>query len=223
MGKQREELIGFQFGNLTIVEYIGNHKRRDSSENKYYQYFKCICNCGDPYCKGETIQSGADLKNHPVKSCGGRNIYGKYKYNGIPRNAALQIAGSKGAALSRGMRWGLTDDEAYEIIQMPCFFHDEGNCIINKTGYSGIDRLDNSVREYTVDTVIPCCGKHNGDKKSITASMMRKCVNELDIRQRRLNDEQAEAQFNSKYSLLPQQFFTPQSSYAQLSLDGGHF
>lgn len=63
---------------------------------------------------------------------------------------------SKSMAKARNLDWDLTLNQYYCLIKQTCFYCNER---IQKTGY-GLDRKD-SLKGYTKENVVPCCGDCN--------------------------------------------------------------
>lgn len=56
----------------------------------------------------------------------------------------------------RGITQNITEEEWNTLIQEPCHY-----CGYKHTNGIGLDRIDNSIREYTLENVKPCCGSCN--------------------------------------------------------------
>jgi len=59
-------------------------------------------------------------------------------------------------AMDRGLEWTITWEEFEALAQRPCHYCESAS---PRTG-SGLDRVDNR-RGYTLDNVLPCCGRCN--------------------------------------------------------------
>lgn len=146
-----KDITGQKFGELTVLGY--SHSDRKAGQT----YWKCMCSCGK-----EHVVCKANLQNGHVTSCGhvfmaavskkpgqsqiGRTLY-TYKHNAKVRN----------------LPWELSKDEFLRLTSLNCFYcgRPPSNVSSRKisTGdfiYSGIDRLDSSLR-YVEGNVVPCC------------------------------------------------------------------
>lgn len=155
--------IGERFCRLTVLGFSHNDKR-------YRRHYKVKCDCG----KIKTVQ-GTLLRSGNTKSCGclSREVR---KAKLLPNNRGVinqVILGYKRHAKDRGFAWKLTFDEVSSIINQPCYYCGivNSNKKITKNckdgfSYNGIDRV-NSLKDYTLDNVVPCCdfcNKAKGNK-----------------------------------------------------------
>lgn len=77
----------------------------------------------------------------------------------------------------RGIAFNLTQAEWDKITREACYL-----CGYKSVGGVGLDRVINSIREYSVDSVKPCCGSCNTMKGELTLEEFReKCVQISDI------------------------------------------
>ena len=153
---------GDKFNRLTAIrlDHIGEHNR---------SYFLFKCDCGT-----EKVILGSQVKPGNTKSCGCLSKEIK-KAKLLPQNKGVInqiILGYKRHAKRRGFAWSLTFDEVSNIINKPCYYCGavNSNKKITKNcqgfSYNGIDRV-NSLKDYTIDNVVPCCdfcNKAKGNK-----------------------------------------------------------
>lgn len=153
------DLTGFSFGRWTVIERV---------ENDEYgkRLWLCRCDCGV-----EKIIHGTSLKNGDTKSCGCWNKellrikYGEASFNQLYRRY-------ESGAKRRWFSFELTKNYFEKITKQNCFYcgAEPNQTIKNKFDngdyvYNGIDRID-SLKGYTVDNVVPCCGRCNEAKMS---------------------------------------------------------
>jgi hypothetical protein len=81
----------------------------------------------------------------------------KYYYRCKPHNF---MADKHNAEQIRGLKFNITIDQWNKLTQEPCYL-----CGYKSTKGIGLDRVDNTIREYTFDNVKPCCGSCNIMKK----------------------------------------------------------
>uniref|UniRef100_A0A7S2QFJ7 Uncharacterized protein n=1 Tax=Zooxanthella nutricula TaxID=1333877 RepID=A0A7S2QFJ7_9DINO len=81
---------------------------------------------------------------------------------------------SKSCYLADNKTIALTDAEFKAIVEQPC--HYCGKAPEKGKHYNGLDRVENSVRVYTINTVVSCCGTCNMAKgKHTTELFLEKC------------------------------------------------
>lgn len=68
---------------------------------------------------------------------------------------------AKRNAFKRGVDWTLSRDQFMTFWQSPCSYCGDGIDTI------GLDRIDNQ-RGYTMDNVVPCCGRCNSMKSDLS-------------------------------------------------------
>lgn len=154
------------FGFLTVL----------SKENIPGDYvsWKCKCICGK-----ETLVKASDLKRGHTKSCG---CFGKDSFMSA---LSCLYSNYRRGALRRGLSFDISLERFRSIIAENCEycgaepfqkFHKKGARAT--VTYSGIDRKDNSVG-YTDDNCIPCCGRCNFGKGSMTPDQFRDWIKQV--------------------------------------------
>lgn len=165
MGRKVEE-VGNRYGKLMVI--------REAGRNKVGRVlWQCRCDCSN-----EVIITGTNLRSGVTKSCGClRNEI-------FTRNAKILPPGQscfnvlyrdyKNSAKKRELSFELTKEDFSFLTKMNCFYCGvEPKQIIRKERhngiyiYNGIDRID-SDRGYTIDNVVPCCGRCNKMKLDMT-------------------------------------------------------
>lgn len=142
--------------------------------------FECVClHCGLIHNRTRrnlvALRSKANKTNLPL-SCGCRHSIPKYSgpeeyvYN-------RRIQRIKSGAKKRSIEWSLTEKEAIELMNMPCFYcatkdglqvtldkqRASWGDVIESFPMNGIDRFDNNIG-YTKENSIPCCTNCNKSK-----------------------------------------------------------
>ena len=115
----------------------------------------------------------------------------------------------------------LTSNEINNKINQPCFYCGAPAPVWGH----GLDRVD-VTKPYTLLNTVSCCWTQkdgsngcNRIKNSCTITIAQQMIEyQLEI-----CDEATMGWFNKLTAKIPNPTFVPQSSYAQLSLDGGHF
>lgn len=178
-GKKKLEKLdiapGMHFGKWTVMSRAPNQKHRGV-------YWLCLCDCGE---KGTV--SGSELRsgNSPqCRKCRNRKNAGKGR--AIGQAAANQVLlVMKNDAKRRGIAWELSDNRAFEIMQLPCHYcgtppqnkkrgyPDRGDFV-----YGGIDRYENKLG-YVNGNCVPSCWPCNEWKKNRTAQAFREHVERI--------------------------------------------
>ncbi len=162
---RRHDLTGKTFNNLTVIAL-------DETSRKTVHWL-CLCSCGN-----EKSVSATALTTGNTKSCGcllrKQNRKQKEDYLSNRRDVLLRskISSYKTNAKQRGYDWLLTDQEAFHLMTLDCFYcktppsniasHDKIDQFIF---YSGIDRVVNDIG-YESTNVVPCCRDCNMAKGS---------------------------------------------------------
>lgn len=163
MATNHNERIGTRHNRLTVISFHHQDKR-------WRNHYLCRCECGS-----EKVIQWSLLISGNTKSCGcwGKEV--RKTANKLPNNGGVInqiILGYKRHAKRRGFAWSLTFDEVSNIINKPCYYCGavNSNKKITKNcqgfPYNGIDRV-NSLKDYTIDNVVPCCdfcNKAKGNK-----------------------------------------------------------
>lgn len=87
------------------------------------------------------------------------------------RSVNRQFNAYKKEADSRNLLFNLTETQFYNLTMSPCYL-----CNFQYSKGIGLDRVDNSQREYSIHTVKPCCGTCNAMKGALSLdNFMNKC------------------------------------------------
>jgi hypothetical protein len=170
--KLTENLIGQKFGRLTVKERV---KNPNNSKDRHYKW-RCDCDCG-----GEVFADTHTLKSGKSKSCGclaSELLIARNKVNGYKLEKGLSgienkiIKEYKSNAKKSGRTFSISDDDAKEMLHMPCVHCgriDQKRNYYTKRIYflNGLDRIDSS-RGYDVGNVTPCCKQCNISKNDYT-------------------------------------------------------
>lgn len=144
---------GSRFGFLTVLNMEPSRK---------YQT-RCRVNCD---CGSEFVVNTAALRSGHTSGCG----------KNCPCRTAdsakkVVIGQYKTGAKLRGLFWGLSDKQFFELASQSCFYcgQQPGNvCRSNSENpsifvYNGVDRVDNNVG-YDLSNCVPCCKNCNLSK-----------------------------------------------------------
>ena len=163
MGRKLIDRTGKNYGYLTVLEQVGY--------NKYnLPLWKCRCKCGNII-----VATGSLLGSGRKKSCG--------CLKKLPKGMAVfhhKLLKMKASAKKRNIRWALSDEEVYKLMQQNCYYCGAKPKISNTKRYltnrfngdfssNGLDRVDNN-RGYTLDNVVPCCSECNYAKGTLSAT-----------------------------------------------------
>lgn len=173
-----KDLVGQKFNRFTVL------KRAESDKRGRSRWF-CKCDCGT-----EKIVNENALLTGSIKSCGCLKAEIGRKNGSL---CTLPNGGSsfnslysryKSGAETRNLTFLLTKDDFKELIKQKCFycdrepqqiFGDKHRVFSISTVYNGIDRVDNS-RGYELDNCVPCCGRCNTEKRSVSIAMCKKIM-----------------------------------------------
>lgn len=178
-------LLNKRFIRLLVVSRADNDKNGDT-------YWYCQCDCGSPLrrVKGYFLRSGK------TRSCGCLHHEELSKrVSGIPGECARNqcFNGYRGMARMREISFGLTKEEFFRFTKGNCFYCgcEPSQTIKVPSGngtyiYNGIDRID-SLKGYTVENCVSCCGVHNLMKLDMSSEQFiaacRSVVNHFDQKQ----------------------------------------
>lgn len=159
--------IGNRYGKLVVIELAPSQNRNTM--------VLCQCDCGNT-----AIVRASNLRQGITKSCGCM----AHKPEGIA--AFNQIYNSmRNNARSRGYKFNLTKEQVMGITQENCTYCGTAPYQITKDPryngqftYNGIDRVDNT-KGYTIDNVVPCCGRCNRAKDIHDIENFRQWVTDI--------------------------------------------
>lgn len=149
-----KDLTGKRFGMLIVISF--HHS------DKYGAYWSCVCDCGN-----EIIRRANSLidKQSKTKNCG------CYQYNKLPEEeSSFHNLFSKYKNNDRKLEFNISKEVFRKLTKLNCFYcgkepsqkqhrsKSNGEYI-----YNGLDRIDSS-KGYTIDNVVPCCGRCNEAK-----------------------------------------------------------
>jgi hypothetical protein len=157
-----ENLLGQRFGRYLVLEKVDKPKHLKKMKGTYWL---CRCDCGN-----ERIVIAKNLKAGTSQSCGClakellRKEYGEASFNKL---FCQYICGAR----NRKYSFELSKEEFRFLTKQNCFYcgtspsqeqkGDNGSYF-----YNGIDRIDSS-KGYTMDNVVPCCGRCNEAKMEV--------------------------------------------------------
>ena len=168
MGMKHIDMVGFQNGRLTVIEY--------SRSNGESAFWNCSCLCG------KTVEvSGSSLrrKRNSTKSCGCiqrefastmHTTVDNTKWTAEERAFRAIAHKYSNMAQSRNIKFHLTREDMASLWGANCYYCDSeplNRLRIVKTKvdvlYQGIDRVD-SCKPYIIDNCVPCCKSCNVSK-----------------------------------------------------------
>jgi hypothetical protein len=157
--------IGQKFNMLTIISF-------DHYDSHYRKHFLCRCECGK-----EKVIQGSLMSSGNTKSCGcyGMKVKKDKRISNHHSEITAIILGYKRHAKRRGFKFLLTREQVENIIKQDCFYchslpynrQKTKNTIDEGLLYNGIDRID-SLGNYTINNVVPCCKICNNAKSNLT-------------------------------------------------------
>jgi len=171
------DIIGNEYGKLTVLEYIGyfrvNHLGRKYDSIRHYYLCKCIC--------GNLRKvDRSNLRTRHTTSCGCSSI--KLQDSKERSFNAIYIS-YKSTAKRRNIEFLLKKDEAKILFLGNCYYCGcEPSNGVDKWKYSdvfiysGIDRVNNK-KGYTVDNCVPCCRNCNFAKREMSFYEFRDWIN----------------------------------------------
>jgi 5-methylcytosine-specific restriction endonuclease McrA len=83
----------------------------------------------------------------------------------------------KKEAESRSLPFHITETEYDSLIRLPCYL-----CGYKQTNGIGIDRIDNSMREYNISNSKPCCGSCNTMKNYMETDKFRTLMKRIAVK-----------------------------------------
>lgn len=87
------------------------------------------------------------------------------------RSMNNQFNAYKKEAIGRDISFNLTETQYYNLTMSPCYL-----CNFQYVKGIGLDRVNNSIREYSIHNVKPCCGTCNDMKHTLTLEeFLNKC------------------------------------------------
>lgn len=175
IGRPKKEEINKRYTRLLVVS---ESNRRIKGG---YISWNCICDCGN-----RTTVLGYNLRNGNTKSCGClRGNGGGWKDS---RASFNKLFGNyKRMAKKRGLNFTLSKKQFRKLTTNNCYYCGgkpkqvlknvrpliHGNFI-----YNGIDRVNNDLG-YTLKNCVPCCGRCNRWKSSITKNEFLAGIDEI--------------------------------------------
>ena len=172
MGRKAIDEKGNRYERLTVIRRVGSDKHKRAT-------WLCKCDCGNEV----TVVSG-NLHSGNTKSCGCLHRELVSLPLGVAAFNQLVLL-MKSHARDRGYVWQLTDEQVVHLTKQSCHYcgaepaqvktlpRGNGDYI-----YNGLDRVDNA-EGYTIDNVVPCCGKCNVMKRAMTVEEFKTQVSSI--------------------------------------------
>lgn len=165
-------LIGRSFGRLTVTG-IGAKPRQ----------VVCRCECG-----AETSVLASNLLSSATRSCGCLLLERLAQTrNGLPAGANRVMRSYKWNAKSRGLDWGLTDDQVLELLTSSCHYCGQLPSQVRRGrrssfSYNGIDRVDSS-HGYSLTNCVASCGICNRMKLDLSSGEFLAHIKRISLQQ----------------------------------------
>jgi hypothetical protein len=184
--EQKIDLVGRKFGRLTVIKDVGRRVNKSP-------LWLCQCDCGG------TKETTSKSLMGGTKSCGCLYREAMQRANGSKRKSSRKLDNDecctrlvyracKYGARSRKIDFNIDLDTVRQMIKKPCAYCGEVNC--NKMKYkhkenyffryNGIDRID-SLKGYTKDNIVTCCGTCNQGKNDLTVDEFYKWIDRVHI------------------------------------------
>jgi hypothetical protein len=205
MGQKQKpmDLMGQIFTRLTVIGPAEHQGKKKAPA------WTCRCECGNIHIvKAEYLRSGS------VKSCGCLNREktgerAKLLFTSTSKDALIKASAK---SVYRNNYSEMNFDDFYRISQQNCYYCNAkpfSKFNINKGPrnsefaqengwfyYNGLDRLDNSISNHTVENCVPCCKFCNIAKRDRTAKefllwirKLAKKINETQEMQKVINED----------------------------------
>lgn len=184
-----QQLVGKRFSRLSVISKVGRRSGK--------VFWGCECDCG----KKVEVYTGV-LNSGRVKSCGCWTRDRLRETNTLPFGFAARniiLSTYKANAVSRGLRWELTDEAFMRITASDChycgippsnyFTHRRKDGTEKLNGgirYNGIDRVDNNMG-YLEENCVPCCDICNKAKRAMPYDEFMNWINRLSEHQSKRN------------------------------------
>lgn len=151
---QSRAMLGCRFGRRVVTGFAGKRHRA--------LYWHVRCECGT---KG--VVAGTVLRHGLSQQCLRCGHVANQNARRLPKEDARFRQcywAAKSGAKTRGYAWRLTQLEYRNLALSPCTYCGE----INPSGFNGVDRIDNTLKEYKKDAVVPCCWNCNRAKGELS-------------------------------------------------------
>jgi len=160
---KRLDITGQKFGKLTVIKK-SNEKYIYPFSNKWAYLWECECDCGN---KGLLFRSAHLMDGSIKKDCGCT----KLKAGQAGLNSLFNVY--KTQAKNRNLNFELSKEIFEKLTKQNCtycgrepFQKSSNGSSISIYIYNGLDRID-SLKGYTEDNVVPCCGQCNVAKMAV--------------------------------------------------------
>lgn len=186
-GKPVINIIGKEYGKLTVIEYAGKTKQKNEHR------WRCKCRCGNII-----VVRSTGLKGNNTKSCGclKREVGFKRFAKQYAEASFNRVFGFyKKNAQRKNLEFSLSKDQFKEITSKNCIYcgtppfnffkreNDNGHYI-----YNGIDRKDNN-KGYTVENSLTCCTICNRAKSDMQLNSFTDYLKRVAIFNRKNDNE----------------------------------
>lgn len=173
-GRPRRVLneVGNTYSRLSVLCLSRNYIKRGGKNAKWV----CSCTCG-----GWIVVTGPQLHKGKVVSCGCKRREGSHR---LPEGVASfrrALGRVKDGATKRGLKWGLTTQQAKDMMQSACHYCGclPSNVSRGRVGDFWWNGIDQKVPcgGYVHSNCVPCCIKCNRMKMATPyAEFISRCV-----------------------------------------------
>lgn len=172
------DLTGRRFGHLVV-------KGKSATRHAKHEGVVWDCNCD---CGGYITVNTARLNANRCTSCGCRQGWLARRLPGSLASFHQLYASYKSGAIKRTLAFELTEWEFLWLTQSCCHYCNAWPYQINGLRgrwkdskayvYNGVDRTDPTCG-YTLENVVPCCGRCNLGKRSLTKEQFLRWIEEI--------------------------------------------
>lgn len=174
------DVTGERYGKLIAIRFLYSKNKKRVWEWK--------CDCGNTISRRLADVKRSDRKSAKTRSCGCASEWyrkGLSRHNTLPYGKAAfrsLYARYKASARNREIDWlidratfrELTTGDCHYCGEIPMMLMSHNGCN-GVYHYNGLDRLDND-GPYTPDNVVPCCGRCNRAKQTMSVDKFREWI-----------------------------------------------
>lgn len=168
--------IGERSHYLTVIAFSYKDNRRRN-------WFLCKCDCGK-----EKVIMGAAMRSGNTKSCGCYSEKMKKERSVLPNNLGVKrhiLLQYKRHARGRNIEFNLSESDFIALLPRNCHYCGCEPANLKKTKnckegylYNGVDRKKSEIG-YQIDNCVPCCGRCNMAKGSMSDDVFLSWVKKI--------------------------------------------
>jgi hypothetical protein len=171
-----QDITGQKFGRLTVLRKLSRRTTGKTART----IWEVKCDCGKIFSV-----MGCNLHSGHTRSCGctGKSVIDEGAIRFTQRCSVYRSGAKK-----RGLSWNLTNDQALQIMTLPCFFCGSSPSISTSLGPTkelvfthGIDRLENN-EGYELGNCVPCCFQCNRTKSDMSLTQFFQHIRKISDR-----------------------------------------